>query len=250
MSRVWERQIIRAGPLVKELRMIRPRASPGDTPEDRRAKEFLKKCCSLNRDATDRLELRLALMGWDAMHYCLTFNDGNLPDSYDGVLREFKNFMARCQRYRASQGKPGSFGYVRCIEGLHGNHRFHIHFVCSESDFGEADMLRLWRRGHVFTERVLKDYKAYRRLARYFRKEKQDGDKLPLDKQPLSWSKSLILPAAVCSTVKSGRVRAPKNAIVVQQPLGITNSFGAYAYIKYLIQDNSRACARASSILK
>lgn len=250
-ERLWECQRVRAGPLVKEIRMIRPRMYAGDSAEDRREKEWIKSRCALNRDATDRLELRLALFGWCGVHYTLSFDDRFLPPNYAGVQREMENFFARCWRWRKKSGKLPSFDYIRCIEGLHGDHRYHVHFVCNGADFSGEDIQRLWRRGGVHSEPVLLEpVQGYRRLARYFRKERNDGITIPLDKNSLTWSASLAVPEARCSMVRSGIIRIPADVLCCQKPSGYHSEFGSFNYAKYILPDASRACARARTILE
>ena len=241
---------MRAGPLVKELRMIRPRFFAGDSWEARREKEWILDFCSLNRSPADKLELRMALFGWDGVHYRLSFDDRYLPGNYAGVQKEMSLFFLRCRRWRQKQGWDRGFDYIRCIEGLHGDHRWHVHMVVSSRDFSQEDIAALWGRGDVFCEDVLLDCTGYRRLARYFLKERMDGLLKPLDKRSVTCSASLAIPEARCSLVKSGRIRMPADAICVQEPSAYSSRWGSFNYCKYLLPDKSRACARARSILQ
>ena len=84
---VWYCTRQRAGPLVKECRALRPRLSQEDTREDHRAKQEILRYShsAVCRSQADRLELRLALYGYEGSHYTLTFDDEHLP-------REIKQF--------------------------------------------------------------------------------------------------------------------------------------------------------------
>lgn len=235
-ERLWECQRVRAGPLVKELRMQRPRRAADDTPEDRREKSFIRSRCALLRDPTDRLEIRLALLGIDAVHYTLTFDDARLPERYADVAAVWQAFAKRCKRHHG-----GAFDFVKCIEGIHGDHRWHIHFCCRSADFNLSDVCRLWGCGHVAAEQVVLDFTAFRRLARYFRKERRDGQRLPLDKQPLTWSASLRIPPVERWKEPSGVIPVPKDARIIQRPSIYQNPFGGFAYCSYYFPGRKKA---------
>ncbi|MBQ9647039.1 MAG: hypothetical protein IJV43_01590 [Oscillospiraceae bacterium] len=253
----------RAGPLVKECRALRPRFAPADTDEDRRAKADIKRMarCAVNRSTVDRLELRLALIGPNGMHYTLTFDDEHLPADFYGVRRQLTNFLKRAQRWLVSCGKPPPFDYVYAIEGLHGNHRYHVHFVCNADDLPPAaivpsesgDWLGLWRCGIVDMEPVLLTRRylhpdtgepvvvsdgAYRRLAKYFNKEREDGFWIPLGRHPWSASRCLTarLPAPELWTSDSGVIEVPDNVIYARRGHH-ENDFGSYYYASYVISD-------------
>jgi len=261
MSATWYCCRQRAGALVKECRALRPRFSATDTDEDHRAKAELKRRstrCAVNRSAVDKLELRLALIGSHGVHYTLTFDDEHLPSNFYGVRRQLSNFFKRAQRWRAALAKPPSFDYVYAIEGLHGDHRYHVHFVCSSQDLCPAEILPsedgewkgLWRCGIVDMEDVLLTRKyldpmtdervivsdgGYRRLAKYFNKERADGRWIPLGRHPWSPSRSLtarLSPPEVWMD-DSGVIDVPDNVIYSRRGDGV-NDFGAYYYASYV----------------
>ena len=247
-ERLWTVQRVRAGPLVKELRMIRPRASESDTAEDRKDKEFIRAHCAVLRDPSDRLELRLAMIGIDGLHYVLTFDPDHLPERYADVLDAWQAFLRRCKRQRITEGKPGAFPFVKRIEGLHA--RYHIHFVCSPGDFSPEQVRELWQYGFTSWDNVILDHTGFRRLARYFLKERRDGERLPLDKQPLSWSASLKLPSVEVSKAAGGEIALPPGAVSVHQPAMYYNRFGGFSYASWILPDHNRAGARARDYLK
>ena len=264
MSATWYCCRQRAGPLVKECRALRPRFSPSDTDEDRRAKADIKRAarCAVNRSPVDKLELRLALIGKTGMHYTLTFDDHNLPSDFYGVRRLGANFLKRVQRWRVSCGKPPTFDYVYAIEGLHGDHRYHIHFVARDEDLCPAeinpsesgDWPGLWRYGIVDdTEQVLKQRRyidpetgervavsdgGFRRLAKYFNKEREDGFWIPLGRHPWSASRSLTaqLEPPEFWESDSGVIEIPDNVIYARRGDG-NNDFGHYYYASYVLSD-------------
>lgn len=84
---VWYCCRQRAGPLVKECRALRPRFGPDDTATDRKEKEQLRRrqYGTFERRQVDRLELRLALLGFRGTMHTLTFDSEHLPQRFNGV---------------------------------------------------------------------------------------------------------------------------------------------------------------------
>ncbi len=242
----WECQRIRAGPLTKELRMIRPRYSQQDTISDHRDKAELKRHqrTGLTRSSADRLELMLALIGPQGTHYSLTYDDEHLPSDFQGVRRCLRAFLARVKRHR--HGEP--LYYIPVIEGLHGDHRYHIHFVCNYEDLSPTEIQRLWGNGKVDDEPVLryrlyldqdtkqyvKTYKkdgGFRRLAEYFHKERTDGIIIPIGRHP--WSCARCLRSRLSEVERwrdvSGEIDIPEGAIWSSRRT-INNDFGCWSY--------------------
>ncbi len=124
-GQLWYCTRQRAGPLVKECRSIRPRLAQTDTRQDLKDKREIQRYVNsaVSRTQVDRLELRLALFGYEGSHYTLTYDDAHLPQDFDGVRRSFRAFRERAKRWR--RGRP--YDWIVCIEGKHGDHRYHIH---------------------------------------------------------------------------------------------------------------------------
>ncbi len=72
------------GALVKECRAIRPRLARTDSREDRRDKNEIIRSphSAVCRSQADRLELRLALFGFEGTHYTLTYDSVHLPRTF------------------------------------------------------------------------------------------------------------------------------------------------------------------------
>ena len=228
----------RAGPLVKECRAIRPRLAGTDSLADRRDKNELIRSphSAVCRSQADRLELRLALFGFEGSHYTLTYDDLHLPRTFREAMATKRAFMARARRWH--KGEP--FDWIACVEGLHGDHRYHIHLVLRDSDFP-----------------VLLPTGGYRRLAEYLTKERTDGVIIPIGRRPWNCSRSLgrQLPPPERWRDESGVIQIPDDVLWSRRG-DKSNSFGAYSYASY-IKGNSflicRAQARAHarpSILK
>lgn len=244
----WECSRIRAGPLVKECRALRPRFRSGETALDHRAKAELKRYqrSAVNRKQVDRLEIRLALLGPTGSHYTLTYDDDHLPEDFGGVRRSLRAFLSRVGRWR--DGRPLDYAYA--IEGLHGDHRYHIHFACPYADLSPTEIAHLWRQGEVNDEPVLlthpvKDVKTgewvtvcdggFRRLAEYFNKEPTDGFFIPLGRHPWGCSRSLnakVEPPERWRDV-SGEIEIPDDVLWSRRG-GTENDFGAYHYASWI----------------
>lgn len=229
----------RAGPLTKEVRYRRPRKDKEDSPVIQKEKNEIFKMLQgslFRRTPVDRCELFLALMN-PATHYVLTFADGHLPPTFDGVRKSWRNFLNAAKRYKK---KP--FDYVYCIEGQHGDKRYHIHVVLRDTDFTCDEVKYLWGGGFIkeATPLLLSTEDSFYRTARYLCKEKTDGIKIPIGKRTWVASSSLYrkLPKPHKATVASHIIRIPRDAGWQKQDAK-TNPFGAYHYAAYIKQNSS-----------
>lgn len=231
----------RAGPLVKECRSVRPRLSANDTPWDRTEKNKIlrpPKDSSVCRTPVDRLELRLALFGYEGSVYTLTFDREHEPQRWEETRRIWKSYLYRLRKWR---GQP--FDYVYLIEGRHGNHRYHFHVVLRDSDFSPAEVRHLWKYGSIVDdEPLLKGPRdTYRRTAKYFNKEATDGIVIPIGSKTWICSRSLLhkLPPTeawrdtTCDIVIPERVRCSGS-------YATANAFGAYRYAWYIESEPER----------
>lgn len=224
----------RAGPLVKECRALRPRLSKDDSPWERNQKNHIlipRGDSSVCRSRVDRLELRLALFGFEGSFYSLTFDDEHLPSAFRDVEKVWRAYLYQLKKWR---GYP--FDYVYNIEGKHGDHRYHLHLVLRDSDFSPAEVRHLWQRGWVDDEPVLRGPNdSYRRLARYLLKESTDGITIPIGKRVCRWSQSLNhkLPKPESFRAKSGVIRIPRD-VTSRGIYETQNEFGAYRYAWYI----------------
>lgn len=236
----------RAGPLVKECRAIRPRFSSGESEMDHRAKADLKKYqkSAVNRGQVDRLEIRLALMGTKGIHYTMTFDDEHLPANFQQVRKRLRAFSARVKRYLGDTGPP--LDYIYAIEGLHGDHRYHIHYVAPYDRLSPTEVRYLWRYGMVDDEPVLRTQShqdpvtgkwekvsegGFRRLAEYLNKERTDGIIIPIGRHPWSCSRSLNakVPAPERWMDSTNCIEIPGNVLWARRG-HIDNDFGGYYF--------------------
>lgn len=223
----------RAGPLTKECRAIRPRLSQFDSPFERAEKNKIlrpPRDSSVCRSRVDRLELLLALLGYDGWSYTLTFSDDHLPGSFKDVRKKWRSLL---RRMKMEHG--GAFDYIYLIEGRHGDHRYHMHLTVRYSDFPPVVMEDLWKFGFVEGAPLLclgrNPYDTYRRTAKYYCKEQTDGMTIPIDARTWVASQSLRaqLPAPEYFRADTCRIDIPAGARCygTQQ---VDNPFGHYSY--------------------
>ena len=192
---------------------------------------------ALSRTSLDKLELRLALFAYDGIFYSLNFDNAHLPANWAGVERVWDAFLKRLRRWSR---KPVEF-YVYRMEGLHGDHRYHIHAFLREQDFPPAVVQYLWTWGSAYDvrwdrARVLSEG-GYRGLAIYFTKEVPE-----VGRHPWGCSRALskYIPPPEVTTCKSGMVRLPKGATPLpmqgrdRPQLG---DWGLYGYSRYLLPE-------------
>lgn len=231
---VWICVRQRAGPLVKECRALRPRLLRSDTAEERRDKMQIIRSphSAVCRTRVDRLELRLALFGYRGSHYTLTFSDEYLPPSFAVCRNRLRAFLARVKRWKGDR----CVDYIYCIEGRHGDHRYHIHVVFRDEDLSPAEVRYLWRYGEVVDEPVLLKEGGFRRLAVYFNKEASDGFIIPMGRHPWSCSRGLAqqLPPPERWTDASGVIPVP-DAVLWARRGSLDNDCGAYYYASYIL---------------
>ena len=222
----------RAGPLVKECRAIRPRFSKADDSRARAEKAAIlrPRLSAVSRRPADRLEIRLALFGYDGIFYTLTYRDGALPDKFQDVRRDLRNFLARLKRKK--KGVP--FDYAYCIEGKHS--RWHVHLVLRYSDFFPAAVVSAWAvHGLADQEPLLRREGGFFRIAEYLNKERSGGP-IPVGRHPWSVSRSLLrqLPPVERWRDESGEIAVPEDAVWKSPPSVIINQFGEYRFASWV----------------
>lgn len=240
-----------AGPLTIASEALRPRFPEGGKPSPQ-AMRYQR--CAVNRWPVDRLEARLALIGWGAWQYTLTFDDRWLPEKYRGVQKSFGLFRKRVAYWRRRCGQPADWMWAAAIEGKHGDHRWHVHFVCDGDDFNDTALEHAWRYGEITdSSPVLKDRQGFFRLARYLNKESRDGWIIPIGAQAFSCSRALAsqVPQPERWEAQRREVAPPSGAICIRTGVRgdddepIDNGFGVYWRTEWLTPDWSPSCRRA-----
>lgn len=222
---------------MKECRALRPRLSASDDPYVRGKKnEILRPRgdSSVCRSRVDRLELRLALFGYEGMVYSLTYDPQHTRQKFQDVRKDWRAFLYQMKKWK--DGKP--FDYVYLIEGRHGDHRYHMHLVLRYSDFSPAEIRWLWPYGHVDDSLLLKNKQdSYRRTAKYFNKEATDGITIPIQARTWVCSQSLVrkLPPAEIWKDSSGFIEIP-DGVRCSGYKSVENEFGKYRYGWYILE--------------
>lgn len=215
----------RAGPLVKVFSTDRACFL-------RKNGECIRSRCgpAMSRTTVDKLELRLALFEYDGVFHSLTFAPENLPESRKDVQQIWNTYLKRLKRW----GSGNPFDYVYRIEGLHDS--LHIHVFLRNSEYPAVLVRRLWDWGEAYdvpyTKKKILQEDGYRRLARYFTKERPEVGQHP-------WGPSRTLkpkvPLPEVKTSKTGRIYIPRDAVILPLEYNETKSdWGVYSYSKYL----------------
>lgn len=236
MEKLWVRVCQEAGPLRKECRYQRPTRKKSDSPsvrqeKNRISKDMTKTSC-FRRTPVDRLELILALLGFQVTMYTLTFRDDVLPPSYLAVKRTWDRFAKTMRK-----AKGGAFDYVKVIEGRHGDRRYHIHIVLRDQDFSPQDVSRAWPGGFVDAEPIIySEENTFRDRAEYLCKERNGGDGRPLGAR--TWSAARGLTMSLLPTVRgwvnTGDIGVPDGAAWVR-PRSEANAFGQFFYTSFVL---------------
>lgn len=84
----------------------------------------------------------------------LTFDEKNIPENRQGVIRAVKNYIARLRRYRKKNGLPElKYIYVVSNSDEFGNKkRLHVHMIINDMDRDAAE--KLWGLGYCDTDRL------------------------------------------------------------------------------------------------
>lgn len=140
------------------------------------------------------------------------------------------------------------------IEGRHGDHRWHIHFVASYYELSPAEVELLWHGGMAPRDEdgelgkpVLLDRQGFRRLAEYLHKEGK-----PLGKRAYSCSRTLDtkIDAPQRWRSDSGDITPPRRAVCVSyvrdaEPEQWSGNWGSYKKLSWIMPDGSPSCLRA-----
>lgn len=195
---------------------------------------------ALCRTSRDKLEVRLALFGYEGIFYSLTFTPENSPGSWAETKTRWDAFVKKLKRFRARSNAewprlklPMEFDYVYRIEHRHDN--WHLHCFLRESDFPPAVVRYLWDYGIAedapWTYRRVHDEGGYRGLAEYFTKEVPD-----VGRHPWGTNRGLtrLIPEPKISFSSTGRIAIPKGSVLlpVKDP-GMT-PWGVFQYCRYL----------------
>jgi len=222
------RKIISAGPLVREA--LYPRINRNDSDKVRGEKKKASSAAQQRMNdkyCWQKCEMLLAanFVKGDVVG-CLTYRDGELPATRKQVVKNLEDFRKKLSKTMAQKHKE--LLMVWSIEHLHGEGRWHVHFVCNAIDY--KSILTAWGKGEVEMSalRVDRD-KNYESIARYFCKEQREKVGL----RAFSSTRSCKRPTVECLTVPDDtQLSAPKGTIVFERCREQTE-YGRFEYIKY-----------------
>lgn len=224
-----ERQV--AGDLIKERRWVCAKHKRDESAGEKRAKDAIGatvRQTAFRKTPKDRLELMLGVMGYDSTCYHLTFADAFLPKNFRGVQKEWRNFLKRLQRCSGER----HIDYIYAIEGLHGDHRLHVHAVFRKSQVNLERVRMAWGGGeNILCEQMKDGPDSFAELARYLTKEKRDGITHPVGSRYWGASKSLYqqLPPIQRWKDSSGFISDPDGYKLIADSYQFTeNTYGTY----------------------
>lgn len=126
----------------------------------------------LNEQNAKERVVRLMNANFDesGAHIVLTYDWKNLPETREGMIRDFSNFVRRLKRYLAKQGVE--LKYIAAPHGEPGcldeDARLNVHAVINVQPSMEA-LLRIWGRGIVYMSPLYMTRETgLRGLGRYF----------------------------------------------------------------------------------
>lgn len=165
----------------------------------------------------------------------LTYDNKHLPEDRDKAVRRLKLFYSKLRRARKSRGYPLHYIYV--TEGSYLGGRLHHHFVTNSTGDDLEEIRRLWANGDVEIRRLTFDREhTYEDLASYLTKEPREWGHPHVGER--TWTPSLGLVRSDPVTVEVPdlvTLTAPPDALVVSKEGPITNGYGEWCWIKYLL---------------
>lgn len=214
----------------------------GDTPKARAQKQRASTAARerLNaRTSFQKLERSLA-DNFDNGDLFVTgsFEDKYLPEDRTGVVRRARSFLGRLRAARKARGQPLHYIYV--VEGCYPGGRLHIHFVINSTGDDLDEIRRLWTYGNIDMQRLTFDREySYEDLASYLTKEPREWGHPHVGER--TWVPSLGLVKSEPETAEVPdllTLTAPPEALVVSKEGPISNGFGEWCWIKYLLPYN------------
>ena len=172
----------------------------------------------------------------------LTYDDAHLPDSRDAAVRRARFFLSKLRRARKERGE--SLLYIYVTEGCCPGGRLHHHLVLNSTGEDLEEIRRLWIYGDNVELRRLtftQDY-TYEDLASYLTKEPREWGHPQVGERTWTPSLGLCRPEAETVTVPDYvTLAAPPGAVTLAREGPVSNGYGEFMWIKYLMPRNSRS---------
>lgn len=239
MSKILKQ--VRCGRLVQAVVYTTPTA--GDSPKARAQKQKASTAARerLNaRTSFQKLERSLA-DNFDNgdLFVTATYDDKHLPEDRDKAVRRVRAFLSKLRASRRARGQPLRYIYV--TEGCCPGGRLHHHLVLNSTGQDLEELRRLWIYGdNLEVRRLTFDREhTYEDLASYLTKEPREWGHPQVGER--TWTPSLGLARSEPETAEVPDVltlAAPPEALVVSKEGPISNGFGEWCWIKYLLPYN------------
>ena len=234
---------VRCGRLVCAVVYTAP--AVGDSPKARAQKQKASTAARerLNaRTSFQKLERTLAANFDNGdLFLTLTFGDKYLTETREQTIKRARNFFGKFRAARRARGQPLKYIYV--VEGHCPGGRPHIHVVVNSTGDDLEEIKRLWVYGDNIEMRWLifnKDY-TYEDLASYLTKEPREWGHPHVGERTWVPSLGLSKPEPDIAEVPDMlTLSAPPEALVVSKEGPITNGYGEWCWIKYLLPYNPR----------
>ena len=168
-------------------------------PQQKRTRASRQFETSLVREAVNiktacmRLEFLLyANFALDDWFVTLTYDEDFLPPNYETARKNQPAYFRKLRQARREEDLP--FDYVYVMEGLHGDHRIHHHFVTKRAPGNDIALFReLWGKGFVDVQ-TIEEFGGYRAVAQYMTKEPRKTGKLRVGARMWTPSIGLVQP--------------------------------------------------------
>lgn len=237
---------ITAGRLVYAVCYSQATSSDGRAERQAKRNVSSKARQALNfRAAWQKLELILAA-NFDRRDWFVTYtyDDDHLPADRKAAGKELGKHWRALRSQRKAAGKE--LRYIYNTEEMpdepNGARRLHHHAVVNCAGDPQEVLQALWGRGQVYVEPLLDGPgDSYEARARYLVKERHPGE-VGRKTGLRAWTPSRNLKKPETESVlvpDTMTVAAPPGAYILDSR-GEQNSFGSYAYIKYLMPEPRR----------
>lgn len=167
-----------------------------------------------------------------------TYKNEHLPEDKSWAVRRLRAFLSKLRKARSARGQPLRYIYV--TEGCCPGGRVHHHLVINSTGEDLEELRRLWRWGNIDLRRLTFDREhTYEDLASYLTKEPREWGHPHVGER--TWTPSLGLTRSEPETAEVPdmlTLTAPPEALVISKEGPITNGYGEWCWIKYLLPYN------------
>ena len=233
MARTATRRTREAGRIVEVAQYVHAKRSDSSRVRAQKRKETTEVMKRFNKKASIRkLELMLAanFVAGDNV-CCVTYDDKHLPETRAEAERRFRYFRDKLRKIYAEQGVELVMFWN--TEHVHGDGRYHHHFVCTATGDDYKLLHELWSYGSIkeFCPLRVDEEKNYYTLAAYYAKEERE--KLGL--RSWSYTRNARKPSEGREPVDAHeKPQAPEGTTVLYKYTAETPA-GIYYYVKYLL---------------